>query len=135
MQMVASEYADHQLKSRSKSCLHRPASVFHAAWSCSRIGPQLRQADNMLQQRTLDPLPVRKTHRNATSKPMRSSRAFWAIVITVVIVIGLIISWYAGVRNQFYPDNFGVVEPGKIYRSTRFPGGYFARHCSTTIFR
>ena len=31
----------------------------------------------------------------------------------------MVIWWYAGLRNQFLPDNFGVVEPGKIYRSAQ----------------
>ena len=28
-----------------------------------------------------------------------------------------VVAWYAGLRNRFEPMNFGVVEPGKIFRS------------------
>lgn len=28
-----------------------------------------------------------------------------------------VIAWYAGVRDQFFPINFGIVEPGRLYRS------------------
>ena len=38
-------------------------------------------------------------------------------IIAGVLGIAFTITWYAGLRNRFQPVNFGVVEPGKIYRS------------------
>jgi hypothetical protein len=46
-------------------------------------------------------------------------RLIAALIIVLCIVAGLVTWWYAGLRNQFFPDNFGVVEPGKIYRSAQ----------------
>lgn len=40
-------------------------------------------------------------------------------IIVLALGLGLTIWWYAGLRNRFYPDNFGVVEPGRIYRSAQ----------------
>ncbi|MDB5290814.1 MAG: hypothetical protein JWL69_2055 [Phycisphaerales bacterium] len=39
------------------------------------------------------------------------------IGLPVALVIAFTIIWYTGLRNRFLPMNFGVVEPGKIYRS------------------
>jgi protein tyrosine phosphatase (PTP) superfamily phosphohydrolase (DUF442 family) len=35
------------------------------------------------------------------------------------LLLGLAIAWFAGLRNDFVPANFGVVEPGKIFRSAQ----------------
>lgn len=40
-----------------------------------------------------------------------------AVIFVLVLSIGMIVWWYAGLRNRFEPVNFGVVEPGRIYRS------------------
>lgn len=45
-------------------------------------------------------------------------RRLW-LLLGFAVVAGLVIWWYAGLRNQFFPDNFGVVEPGRIYRSAQ----------------
>jgi protein tyrosine phosphatase (PTP) superfamily phosphohydrolase (DUF442 family) len=37
--------------------------------------------------------------------------------LLLVAGIALTICWYAGLRNRFLPVNFGVVEPGRIFRS------------------
>jgi protein tyrosine/serine phosphatase len=49
----------------------------------------------------------------------KRSRALLIVIIAACIITGVIIWWYAGLRNQFFPDNFGVVEPGRIYRSAQ----------------
>jgi protein tyrosine/serine phosphatase len=49
----------------------------------------------------------------------RRTRLIPAAIVFTCIVVGMVIWWYAGLRNQFLPDNFGVVEPGKIYRSAQ----------------
>lgn len=52
------------------------------------------------------------------SKTHRNRRFYWTFtLLAVVVAIGLTIAWYAGLRNRFVPVNFGVVEPGKIFRS------------------
>lgn len=45
------------------------------------------------------------------------SRILLGLIVLAALGIGLTIAWYAGLRNRFLPVNFGVVEPGKIYRS------------------
>lgn len=40
-----------------------------------------------------------------------------ALIVALILSIGMIVWWYAGLRNRFEPVNFGVVEPGRIYRS------------------
>jgi protein tyrosine phosphatase (PTP) superfamily phosphohydrolase (DUF442 family) len=47
----------------------------------------------------------------------RRRLTFVLLGLVVLIGIGLTITWFAGLRNRFLPVNFGVVEPGKIYRS------------------
>lgn len=42
-----------------------------------------------------------------------------AIVLAVALLIGAIVIWENGVRGWFFPNNFAVVEPGKIYRSAQ----------------
>jgi protein tyrosine/serine phosphatase len=42
-----------------------------------------------------------------------------SIVCVVGVVIAGIVAWSNGVRGWFVPDNFGVVEPGRIYRSAQ----------------
>jgi protein tyrosine/serine phosphatase len=48
---------------------------------------------------------------------MSSRRRYFLIVAIVALAIGFIITWYAGLRNRFEPVNFGIVEPGKVFRS------------------
>jgi protein tyrosine/serine phosphatase len=49
----------------------------------------------------------------------KRSRAWLTVITALCLLTGLVIWWYAGLRNQFLPDNFGVVEPGRIYRSAQ----------------
>jgi protein-tyrosine phosphatase len=39
------------------------------------------------------------------------------IAAAVLIVIGGLVAWNNGVRDRLFPKNFGVVEPGQLYRS------------------
>lgn len=55
----------------------------------------------------------RENVRPARGRP----RLVIAIVLCVCIVCGTIVWWYAGLRNRFEPVNFGIVEPGRLYRS------------------
>ncbi|HWE01085.1 MAG TPA: tyrosine-protein phosphatase [Tepidisphaeraceae bacterium] len=50
---------------------------------------------------------------------LRRKRWVLAVAAAIALTAALTIWWYAGLRNQFYPDNFGVVEPGRIYRSAQ----------------
>lgn len=44
----------------------------------------------------------------------------WESVVTVTALItGLILLWRSPLRDHFFVRNFGVVEPGRIYRSGR----------------
>jgi len=43
--------------------------------------------------------------------------ALLLVALALMAAIALTIAWYAGLRNRFIPVNFGVVEPGKIFRS------------------
>jgi protein-tyrosine phosphatase len=58
--------------------------------------------------------------RGYTFVPMPSPsvhRRFALIAVAIAIIGGGIAAWFGGVRNQFLPKDFGVVEPGRIYRS------------------
>ncbi len=59
----------------------------------------------------LPPTPapaVRRRRRPALALPL---------VATVVLSIGSAVAWNNGLRDALYPKNFGVVEPGRLYRS------------------
>jgi len=43
-------------------------------------------------------------------------RVGFAVVCLSLMAAGIIV-WYAGLRGRFFPINFGVVEPGRLYRS------------------
>ena len=40
-----------------------------------------------------------------------------AIVVIVLLVAASLVIWNNGLRDGLFPKNFGVVEPGKLYRS------------------
>src|ERR1700722_772789 len=42
---------------------------------------------------------------------------WWIAGIVLALIVAAPIAWHNGLKNQFFPKNFGVVEPGKIYRS------------------
>jgi protein-tyrosine phosphatase len=64
----------------------------------------------------LQPAPVSNPPAVARTGRARWKRAL-AISIPVALAIAFTIIWNTGLQNQFFPMNFGVVEPGKIYRS------------------
>ena len=45
----------------------------------------------------------------------RSLLALTGVVAALTVTVPAV--WYGGLRNRFLPNNFGVVEPGRIYRS------------------
>jgi protein-tyrosine phosphatase len=47
----------------------------------------------------------------------RRWKRFALIAIPAALIITFVIIWNTGLQNQFFPMNFGVVEPGRIYRS------------------
>lgn len=53
----------------------------------------------------------------APKPPKRSGRFGFSLILIIALACGLIGWWYAGLRNWFEPVNFGIVEPGRIYRS------------------
>jgi protein tyrosine/serine phosphatase len=44
-------------------------------------------------------------------------RIWWGFGVLILLAIAAPIVWHNGLKNQFFPKNFGIVEPGKIYRS------------------
>jgi len=55
----------------------------------------------------------------APTKPLSARRRAIGIVLLLGLLGGAVTWWYGGLRNWFIPDNFGVVVPGKIYRSAQ----------------
>lgn len=55
----------------------------------------------------------------AAAPPVHRRRRWPWIVAAVAVVIGIggPVSWNNGVREALFPKNFGIVEPGKLYRS------------------
>ena len=51
------------------------------------------------------------------SRPVPARRAAVAAAAAVLVVVGGLVAWNNGVRDALFPKNFGVVEPGKLYRS------------------
>jgi protein tyrosine/serine phosphatase len=53
------------------------------------------------------------------ARPKTHGAKRWALPLVLIIagICGMIGWWYGGLRNRFEPVNFGVVEPGKLYRS------------------
>ena len=47
----------------------------------------------------------------------RHSAALLAGAALVLLIVGGLVAWNNGLRDQVLPRNFGVVEPGRIYRS------------------
>jgi protein tyrosine/serine phosphatase len=59
----------------------------------------------------------RENARPVQSEPHPRDRRMLVVVVLASISCAMIVWWYAGLRNRFEPVNFGVVEPGRIYRS------------------
>jgi hypothetical protein len=57
------------------------------------------------------------TAMNPSSRPACCGKSVVAIAVIAALAIGFTIWWFAGLRNRFEPVNFGIVEPGRLYRS------------------
>jgi protein tyrosine/serine phosphatase len=58
--------------------------------------------------------------KTTAGRVTRPRRARWPwVVLFVVILLGIAtpVAWNNGVREALFPKNFGVVEPGRLYRS------------------
>lgn len=55
--------------------------------------------------------------KDQTPAPACCGKWVRGLVVLVALAIGFTIWWFAGLRNRFEPVNFGVVEPGRLYRS------------------
>jgi protein tyrosine/serine phosphatase len=51
------------------------------------------------------------------SQKQSARRIAVAIIVTVFLVIGGLVAWNNGLRDGLFPKNFGIVEPGQLYRS------------------
>jgi protein tyrosine/serine phosphatase len=56
---------------------------------------------------TAKPSSARRRNRNIAA----------CIVLLVLGVIGFLVVWNNGLRDRLLPKNFGIVEPGRLYRS------------------
>jgi protein tyrosine/serine phosphatase len=64
--------------------------------------------------------PTPETVPPSASAIAARRRRRWLVPTTAILIIaGLTVWWYASLHNQFFPDNFGIVEPGRIYRSAQ----------------
>ena len=65
--------------------------------------------------------PTTSARPVAAAARVRPRRRLPVLLIPVLLVPllagGLAIAWFAGLRDQYIPHNFGVVEPNRIYRS------------------
>jgi len=53
-----------------------------------------------------------------TTPPARSPCKIIIALVTIgVLVIGFLVIWNNGLRDGLFPKNFGIVEPGQLYRS------------------
>jgi len=61
------------------------------------------------------------------SSPLSRRGRQWFIGTIACLIVGsliaAVISWYLGVHDWFFPVNFGIVEPGRLFRS-----GQISRH-------
>lgn len=67
----------------------------------------------------VDDSPASDAGRATDQAPAPSCCGKWVrgLVVLAALAIGFTIWWFAGLRNRFEPVNFGVVEPGRLYRS------------------
>jgi protein tyrosine/serine phosphatase len=58
-------------------------------------------------------------HRSETvpQQKRRTRSSAIAVAIIAFLVIGFFVLWNNGLRDYLYPKNFGIVEPGQLYRS------------------
>lgn len=63
--------------------------------------------------------PATSTSEKSQSSPARRRRraVIWGIVVVLTVVISAAVIWETGLRWQFFPRKFGVVESGFLYRS------------------
>jgi len=57
------------------------------------------------------------TFENVELPPTRRRWLWAALVGLMVVLIAIPIAWNNGLRDQIIPRNFGVVEPGRLFRS------------------
>lgn len=69
-----------------------------------------------------DPSAPVQPDLTADHAPQCCGKSVIAIIVIAALGIGLTIWWFAGLRNRFEPVNFGVVEPGRVYRSGQISG-------------
>jgi protein tyrosine phosphatase (PTP) superfamily phosphohydrolase (DUF442 family) len=58
-----------------------------------------------------------ETTPDTTSTPCHRRWPWAVLVVAVLLAIAIPVAWNNGVRDALLPKNFGVVEPGKLYRS------------------
>jgi protein tyrosine phosphatase (PTP) superfamily phosphohydrolase (DUF442 family) len=68
-------------------------------------------------------LDVSAAALGAPSRWLVARKLFWLrrLIGALFVVIALSYGWNAAVKNRFYVINFGVVEPGALYRSNQLP--------------
>lgn len=62
--------------------------------------------------------PDAATPSSAAARPARRRWPGFLLVVALLIGVGAV-TWKAAIAPNLFPHNFGVVEPGKIYRSGR----------------
>jgi protein tyrosine phosphatase (PTP) superfamily phosphohydrolase (DUF442 family) len=67
---------------------------------------------NGLTDTSVQPLPA-----SAVTRRSRTRRRWLVGGSVLCLCAAAVVGWYAGLRNRFEPMNFGVVEPGRIFRS------------------
>lgn len=70
---------------------------------------------------TLASTPDSPTVRGASAPLRRPRGRRFALLLPLlalpILAVGLTVAWFAGLRDQYVPHNFGIVEPNRIYRS------------------
>ena len=85
---------------------------------------------------TATDLHVRRDSRNGKHLAQPERRAIrgirWTTGAVFAVIVGGIVCWHSGLKYRFMPKRFGVVEPGRIYRSGQISkwqiGGVLDRH-------
>lgn len=63
-----------------------------------------------------------RSHGRTVMRGTRRLFAAGAILALLAAAVGAAVFWHNTLRHQFYPRNFGVVEPGRLYRSGQIAG-------------
>ncbi len=62
------------------------------------------------------PSPTKTTH---SAPPNRRAGTHTRVIAIIAAVVALIVFYDKGVKDNLFPRNFGIVEPGEVYRSGR----------------